>query len=94
VLADAPYPFLRTSDQGVATWPNDDQINDTGTTIMKLTTITSVLSGDFPAAVGDLKAEPAGTALELVDSQVTPQAVTIPAHRPTGRPQDTTATAT
>ncbi|HEV7564561.1 MAG TPA: hypothetical protein VGO31_01220 [Microbacteriaceae bacterium] len=79
--------------KALATWPNDDQMNDTGTTTMKLTTIASVLSGDFPAAVRDLKAEPAGTPLELVDSQVTPQGVTIQAYRPTGRPQQTTATA-
>ncbi len=99
---------------------------------------TTVLSGDVAAAIGELKARPAGelqvhgsgnlvrwlfdhhlvdeitlltyplvvgqgtrlfpatgpdTALDLVDSQSTPQGVTIQVYRPTGRPQYATATA-
>src|SRR5206468_11551678 len=98
---------------------------------------TTVLSGDVAAAIGELKAKPAGelqvhgsgalvrwlfdnqlvdeitlltvpvvvgqgtrlfpdtgpdTALDVVDSQVTPKGVTILVYRPTGRPQYATAT--
>src|SRR3989454_9347761 len=100
---------------------------------------TTVLSGDVAAAIGELKAKPAGelqvhgsgnlvrwlfdnqlvdeitlfvcpvvigqgtrlfpdagpdAALDLVDSRATPKGVTIQVYRPTGRPQDATATAT
>src|SRR5687768_16076562 len=48
---------------------------------------TTVLSGDFAAAVGELKAK-----LEPVDSRATPIGVTIQVYRPTGRPQNATAT--
>jgi len=98
---------------------------------------TTVLSGDVAAAIGELKAKPAGelqvhgsgslvrwlldnqlvdeiilltypvvigqgtrlfpdtgpdTALDLVDSRVTPKGVTIQVYRPTGRPRYATAT--
>jgi dihydrofolate reductase len=98
---------------------------------------TTVLSGDVAAAIGELKAKPAGelqvhgsgrlvrwlfdnqlvdeitlltvpvvvgqgtrlfpdtgpdTALDLVDSRVTPKGVTIQVYRPTGPPQYATAT--
>src|SRR5919109_2185819 len=98
---------------------------------------TTILSGDVAAAIGELKARPAGelqvhgsgnlirwlfdnhlvdeitlltyplvvgqgtrlfpdtgpdTALDLVDSRVTPKGVTIQVYRPTGRPQYATAT--
>jgi dihydrofolate reductase len=33
------------------------------------------------------------TALDLVDSRATPEGITIPVYRPTGRPQYATATA-
>jgi dihydrofolate reductase len=99
---------------------------------------TTVLSGDVAAAIGELKARPAGelqvhgsgslvrwlfdnqlvdeitlltyplvigqgtrlfpdtgpdTALDLLDSRVTPKGVTIQVYRPAGRPQYATATA-